>query len=310
MRGPRLPVEPTAYHAFWRAPGIPWWRPLVSLLVVSGMAIVALLISVVGWVGVDLALGIDPFPSGLLAGDYGDVTPGLFLSNNLFLAALIPAVLLGGMVVGQKAGYLHSIQGRMRWGWLATCLLVALVPLGAMIGASYLLTWGELDLRTRPETWVLFVGILLTTPLQAAGEEYAVRGYLPRLIGAWIPNQRASLLLGALVAAVVFVKVHGAADPWLNALYFLFALLLSYLTWRTGGLEAAIAIHLVNNLLRLLPVPWMGLEGIFDRGEGVAGPWILIDFAVLGIVAVVIDALARRRGLPTETAPGVLSAVA
>ena len=76
------------------------------------------------------------------------------------------------------------------------------------------------------------------------------------------------------------------------------------------GEEAAIAIHLVNNLLRLLPVPWMGLEGIFDRGEGVAGPWILIDFAVLGIVAVVIDALARRRGLPTETAPGVLSAVA
>ncbi|HMT87874.1 MAG TPA: CPBP family intramembrane metalloprotease [Arachnia sp.] len=303
-KGPRLPVEPTPYHAFWRAPGIAWWSPLLGLLAAAAIAVFALVASMVLWLVVDLALGIEPFTPEMLEGDLSSITPGAFLSNNLFLAALIPATLVGGLIVGQKAGYLHSVEGRMRWGWLGLCMLVSAVPLSVSIGGSLLLGWDELEFRQRPETWVLLVGILLTTPLQAAGEEYAIRGYLPRAIGAWIPRREVSLVVGALVTATVFAMLHGAADPWLNLFYIVFALLLSYLTWRTGGLEAAIAIHVVNNLLSLLPVPWLGLDGLFDRSEGSAGPWVLVDLAVLGIIALVIDGLARRRGLVRETAPG------
>lgn len=151
---------------------------------------------------------------------------------------------------------------------------------------------------------MLLVGILLTTPLQAAGEEYAMRGLLPRVFGAWISHRGVSLVVGVLVSSVIFMLVHGAADPWLNLLYFSIAVIFSYLTWRTGGLEAAIALHIVNNLLSLLPVPWMGLEGIFDRSAGVAGPEVLFNLAAMIAAAAVIDRMARRRGLPRETAPG------
>lgn len=304
QKAPTLPVVPTPYHAFWRAPGLAWWRPLVGLLVAVAITVVGLIVSVMVWIVLDLSLGIDPFTDDLMAGQLGDATPGLFLSNNVILAALIPAVMIAGLIVGQKIGYLHSVQGRMRWGWMGTCLLIAVVPLGLVIGGTYLFSWSELGLQQRPETWMLLVGILLTTPLQAAGEEYAMRGLLPRVFGAWISHRGVSLVVGVLVSSVIFMLVHGAADPWLNLLYFSIAVIFSYLTWRTGGLEAAIALHIVNNLLSLLPVPWMGLEGIFDRSAGVAGPEVLFNLAAMIAAAAVIDRMARRRGLPRETAPG------
>lgn len=303
-KGPALPVEPTPYHAFWHTSGIAWWKPLVGLLVAVGILVAGMIASVAVWFVIDLGLGVDPLPASLLEGRLDDITPGLFLSNNVILATLIPAVVVAGLIVGQKVGYLNSVQGRMRWGWLATCLLVAAVPLAIVVGGEYALAWSELELRQRPETWLLLVGILLTTPLQAAGEEYAMRGLLPRLFGAWIADRRASFIVGTVVSSSIFMVVHGATDPWLNVLYFAIALVFSVITWRTGGLEAAIALHVANNLLGMLLVPWIGVQGLFDRSAGVAGPEVLIQLAALLVSAAVIDVLARRRGLPRETAPG------
>jgi membrane protease YdiL (CAAX protease family) len=87
--------------------------------------------------------------------------------------------------------------------------------------------------------------ILITVPLQALGEEILFRGYLMQLFGAIVRNEWFAILGTSLV----FALFHGSQNPWLFGSRFLFGVIAGVLVWRTGGLEAAVAIHLVNNLI-------------------------------------------------------------
>src|SRR5690606_40273883 len=85
------------------------------------------------------------------------------------------------------------------------------------------------------------------------------------------------------------------------------ALPISWLTWYTGGLEAAIALHVVHNLAAFTLSAFEGTLAEAATGggswEGVVGT---ATEAVLFCSAVVL--LARRRGL-RRTAPGDPDAV-
>ena len=241
---------------------------------------------------------------GLMAGEL-PVTPSLFLVNNLALAAAIPlAWAAHAAVFRQRIGWLSSVAGRFRWGAFGKfAALVAVAYVVFSVVEFALLGWPE-DLAVRPETGFLLVVVLLTTPLQAAGEEFALRGVGARAIGSWFSGPWIGLVVSTLVTAVVFMLLHGAGDLWLNLYYFYFAVVASILTWRTGGLEAAIALHVVNNLTSLLWVPFTGLDGIFDREAGVGDPSVLLLMAGMALVAAGLLWLASRVGLARSAAPG------
>ncbi|WBU37318.1 CPBP family intramembrane glutamic endopeptidase [Homoserinibacter sp. YIM 151385] len=288
---PAVPVVERAHHHFLRTPRGRWWKSLLLLLavgaaflVISVLASFALFLDVaVGWVD-EADITLDSVPVG----------PWLFLANNLALAAFIPAsMLLQWAITGQRPGWLSSVTGRFRWGWLLRCLAVV-VPLWLLVlGLGFLLEPpGEAQLDGRG--LFLLIAVLLTTPFQAAGEEYAFRGLIPRVVGSWIPNSGVAFIVGAIPANLVFMLLHGAADLWLNIFYFSFGMLLSVVVWRTGGLEASVAIHVVNNLVALLPIAFLGgLEESFQREAGAAGPEVLISLAGLLIAAGLIVLWAR-----------------
>ena len=50
-----------------------------------------------------------------------------------------------------------------------------------------------------------------------------------RAIAAWLPRT-AGLLVSTGVTALIFMWMHGAGDPWLNAFYLLFAVAASVLS--------------------------------------------------------------------------------
>ena len=54
-----------------------------------------------------------------------------------------------------------------------------------------------------------------------------------------------------LLAVAAFAAAHGSPDPWVVADLSVFAAAAGALTWRTGGLEAAIALHVVNNVVAI-----------------------------------------------------------
>jgi len=296
-----LPVAPREYHDFYRTPRYRRWQSVVALVVFVVAWGAAVLGATIAAVLYEMLIGgatPEEMAEGLL-------TPALFLANNLGVALAIPAALVTHRAVfEQRVGWLFSIQGRLRWRLLRRCLLVA-AGVHVVVLASWLVVHGAPEgLRLRPETPFLLVVVLLTTPLQAAGEEVAFRGLATRAIGSWFHDSRVGLVVATATTAALFVVVHGAGDLRLNAFYLSLAVAASALTWRTGGLEAAVALHVVVNLTTMVFLPFLGLEGFFDRGPGTGGQEALAQIGALVLATAALWWQARRIGLPVRAAPG------
>lgn len=289
------------YHEFYRTPRFRWWRPLLALGMFAGSWFLVSLVLTLAAMAYDYAAG-ELDLDGLLTGK--SLTPMFFLANNLVLAAAIPLAWVAHRVVfGQPIGWLSSVAGRFRWGVFGRFLGLATIAYLAWMAVETAITGWPQDLRVRPETWFLLLSVLLTTPLQAAGEEFALRGLAARSIGSWFPGNRAGLVVSTAVTAVVFMLLHGAGDPWLNAFYLYFGVVGCVLTWRTGGLEASIALHVANNLLGMLLLPFSGLDGLFDREAGTGSPLVLIQLAVVTLVAAAMLWQGSREKLSRSAAP-------
>jgi len=288
-----------------------WWKGLLGIvLFLVGFFLLSALFGTAGII-VDLVRGdVTPeqFSADQIAEGVLPMGPGLFIGNNLALAGLIPlSVLVNRLVFGQRGGWLSSVSGRFRWRWLAWCLLAIGLPwLVAMLVELFVAGGVGATVVLSTPVLVLLVLMLVTTPLQAAGEEWGFRGFIPRCIAAMVPNAKVGLAVAAVLSSALFMVSHLAQDPWLNVFYFFLALVFMALTWRTGGLEAAVVLHAVNNVVALTPVILTDqLGGAMDRSAGV-GNWTTLLPIVLGIALVfVAGQLARRRGIARVSAPGL-----
>lgn len=302
---PTLPVRPTDYVMFWRTPAWRWWRPVIALLLTLILGVMASTVPYGISLIIDTAAGrIDP-----LADDYDpfNITALGFLANNIGLASLIViAGLVSSSLFRQRAGFMASVVGKLRWAWLGRCMLLILPLWVVYIGLD---TWlsvragASLDLAVNQDTWLLIFGILLTTPFQAAGEEFGFRGVVNRAVASFFSKSRVGLVVGAVVSSLAFAAAHGAGDAWLNAYYFWFGLAACYVTWRTGGLEAAIAIHVVNNVCSEVFLPFSEVNEMFHREAGTAGPQVLVGMAVIALAVTLLTWQASRRGLQVSAAP-------
>ena len=185
---------------------------------------------------------------GLLSFDVNDLSPTAFVVVNLSLIVLIPVSGLSIWIVHQiRPRYLSSVAGGIRWRWLARCALVVL-PLWLIYLALGLLVAPPES--PRPEQWLpLLIIVLVMTPFQAAGEEYLFRGWLMQNIGAWFARPIVGLVVSVTVSTVAFAAAHGSPDPWILGSIGCLAVAAGIAAYRTGGLEAGIAMHAVNNVL-------------------------------------------------------------
>ena len=110
---------------------------------------------------------------------------------------------------------------------------------------------GELNDFTRQTRDFLLIVVFLT-PLQAAGEEYFFRGYLAQAFGGFFShfNETAAKILAVVIPSILFALAHGVGQS--VPIFFdrlAFGLVAGTLVILTGGLEAGIAMHVLNNLL-------------------------------------------------------------
>lgn len=298
-----LPVEPREYHEFLRTPRLRWWRPVLALLMGAGLFLVANLVFTVPAMFYDMSTGLTTIEN-YTSLDAIVVTPAFFLANNLSLAACVPiAGLTQWACFGQRPRWMSAVTGGFRWRWFGECV-VWILPIFLASLLLDVVLGGLPEVRPNPNTVFMIAAILLTTPLQSAGEEYLLRGLGQRAIAAWLPRM-AGLVVSTGITAVVFMLLHGAGDPWLNAFYVVFAVAASGLAWRTGGLEAAVAMHAVNNVVSMTFLPFTDFSDMFDRTSGVGSPAVLAQAVILlGSVAVILWR-AKVRGVVVRTAPGV-----
>ena len=223
------------------------------------------------------------YPEGMLAGHLG-------------LAMLIPVSLLVVRYVHQRSTtFLHSVQPGLRWRYLVAAALAALVVLNAVLWLSRIGTSTVWDPQSHVGWWLLL--IVVTSPLQAAAEEYFFRGYLMQALGSIVPSP----WFGVGTSALVFAIFHGVQNPALFVDRFGFGLLAGTLVLVTGGLEAGIAAHVVNNIFAFGYAAFMGgvatARGVTTITWAGAG-WDLLGFALFGAVA---WWLGRRFNLATRT---------
>lgn len=295
-----------AYHELHRGARTSWWRALLGVLaeVMLFLAVIPLVLAV-------------PFTIWLLAhGDDQDqvarwllldpVTPGNLAYLNLTLAAAIPATMLVTFLFHGwlRPGWIASVAGRIRWRWLLVCFGLALAALVATLVVSAVLPSDGEDLGGSVNAWTsrsrdFLLVIVLLTPLQAVGEEYVFRGYLTQAVGGVTRGPWAAVL----VPALLFALAHGVQSVPVFFDRFAFGAVAGVLVILTGGLEAGIAMHVLNNLLAF------GLALLFGdmtetlQAEG--GSWWMIpatltqSLVYLGLTTYV----ARRLGIARRTAP-------
>ena len=104
--------------------------------------------------------------------------------------------------------------------------------------------------------------ILLLVPFQAAAEEYVFRGILMQSLGAWVRWAPLAIVLPTVLFA--FGHIY---DIWGLLDVAAFGLAAAWITWRTGGLEAGIVMHTVNNVVLFLLLA----SGVLGRDRGHPG---------------------------------------
>ena len=285
-----------------------WWRPVVGVLAMIGLGLVVvpvLLLPVLA-VGVALQGG---------SGSYGDrfvaaasqttVTPAGMLYLNLALAALtLVAMGLVRYLHRLRPRWLSSVLPGMRWKFFGVCLVLALVSLlislvvGSLLPQDPNALEGSVAFPTG-QLLVTAVVILLTTPLQALGEEYAFRGYLMQAFGSFFRSRVAALV----ITAFLFALAHGTQNFPLFFDRFAFGLMAGAVVILVGGLEAGIALHVLNNLLAFgIAIAYNQLEGTLQVS---AASWWQLPVTITqnGVFLVLVLLVARRMGLRSTTAP-------
>lgn len=280
-----------------------WWMGLVGMI---ATIVVFFAVSIVGGiiaVAIDIATGATS-QEDAMAGKINN-TPLLLLTVNLSLIVGGLAALLAHRILHKQPwSRMFSVLPHMRWKWWGLSLACT-VPLFVLyIGAGFLfdnsaiMGSGDSPLTFDGTALAYLLIIVLTTPFQAAAEEIMFRSYVPRVFGSWIPQ--AGGIIGVIVATILFTLAHGASDPWLWAYYAVFGLALAALTHFSGGIEAPIVIHAVNNVTMFVIALFSGsMSSAFDRGVGSGGAFMMFPMVAVIVIAGVLTLVARWKKVET-----------
>ncbi len=317
--------EGESYHRLARTPIFRWWVLPLSLLVFTVLLFFL-------WVGVLVVMTIFAILGGSgLAPDSVRVGEIAGLAFGLSAIALVVPVTLFVVRVVQwrRAGSLFSVAGRIRWRWLARCVFTAAIPVTAGAMLLLVLSGGtpadgpvSVNYGSAEALAAAVLVIVLLVPLQSAAEEMSVRGLVMQLVGSLgSPAGESSFARvlrspwpAVLAGGTLFAALYAATHPghlWTTASLLVFGLGMAWLTLRTGGLEAAIGLHVVNSLVQL---SLCAVEGrLSDVGTGVVigsglpvgtnTPMTLaLTVVQVGLYLLLVPGLARRHGVARRSA--------
>lgn len=242
----------TSYPLALRTPTYTWKKPVAGLLVLVASALLVVPIALMPLLAVLVWLQGGSFAEHWTAAlEQKPVTPGSLLYLNLTLAALVLiAMMIVWLIHKLPVSRLMSIKPGIRGRFFFVCLGISVVAIAAQFVVAAILPGNTNGVSGHPGpfswTTVGFIAVIVvSTPLQAMGEEYAFRGYAMQAFGSLTKSPWFAILL----SAALFTAAHGTQNVPLLVDRFAFGLLAGYLVLRTGGLEAGIALHVLNNLV-------------------------------------------------------------
>ena len=161
--------------------------------------------------------------------------------------AAIPAGFIAARLTGRDPRALWSTERRFRWKNFGLALIPALIFLGGE--GIYAIVNSD---RSEMTVGLLNVGalavIIALAPLQSLSEELFFRDSLVQIIGQWFSPAFVAYLLPFLF----FLSGHHYGWQGMVSVG-VFAACAMFLTYTTGGIEAAAAVHAVGNTFAYAP---------------------------------------------------------
>ncbi|ROO83095.1 membrane protease YdiL (CAAX protease family) [Actinocorallia herbida] len=321
------PGPGTPFHRMDRTRLHSWWRPLVGTLTLAALIFAVSILVFVLWMAAHwIITGEEPK---LLEGGtqlFGGVVEDLAAQLTL-IAVWLPLVpLVVWWIARRPAGTVVSVLGRMRWKWLGVCALVAVgyvvISYALLVVVTAAFGDDEPAKGTGFPGWSAVVAplvvIVLLVPFQAAAEEFVFRGWLLQAIGGCtlarpdggyrsgftsaLGKVFATPWPAIIISSAVFVAGHGYTG-WAMLDIGLWAVTCGWLAVKTGGLEAPIALHVLNNLVAFAAPVFAGeLDDALVQG-GAPAYILLADVPPLIFFAGMVLWLRRRTGVAVVT-PG------
>lgn len=298
--------EPRPYYQMLLTWNYAWWKPVVGVLITGfAMLIVAPLVLMPVLAVAVWAEGGDFMTKFQKAATLQTVDPAALLYLNLVLGSMVLVTWFVIRVVHRmRPRWLASVMPKIRWKFLFACLGLAAVALIAQILVGNLVPGGSEGIGGKVNSFTgtslaVALVVVLTTPLQAAGEEYVFRGYLMQAIGSLFKNKWVAILS----TATLFALAHGLQNPPLFFDRFMFGLIAGWLVTRTGGLEAGIAMHVLNNFLAFGAA--LAFGNLTDTLTVSHVSWwnIVLTLTQSGVYAVLVLWVAKKMNLQTKTRP-------
>ncbi len=265
-----------------------------SLLVIFAVPVLLLVVQILVFQVVVLIEGpADPQMPAL--------TPLTILATGISTAitALLAIMLMARLAkMSWRSIFRHDRSFDWRRVGLYLAVSAALVTLTLLIGALVApdaLGWGTIEIGTT--TLVIIVITLVAIPLQSAGEEIAFRGVIAPAAGSWFRNVRLAAVFAIVVSAATFALVHVSVDPWFVGYLFVFSASTVALGLISGGLEAAMAFHVSNNVVAgIFNALLAGNEPttVDRQTDSGGGPTYLILMAMNVVVVAAVWAIERR----------------
>lgn len=257
-----------------------WYKPLfVLILTVLFMAAFGTALIILS--GVDVKTIADQTSYDTM--DYYTVK-GILMSLGS-VSLILPSLWIATWIVRDRpVSSMSSSRGGWNWKAFFQCFLLA-IPLYIASSIYDVVTLPKIAFDVKFSLESLAV-LLLAVPIQCIAEEYLFRGFFAQTFASWtkIP------WIGILVSTAIFAAMHpysieGIIEVAITGLCF------GILAWRTKGLEASSAMHMMNNLTVFL----MAGCGLSNVQTSVPYESVIISACLNLVYLLVILLLANRK---------------
>ncbi|WP_166821403.1 CPBP family intramembrane glutamic endopeptidase [Brevibacterium limosum] len=291
--------SPRGYHRQFAAQrGNRWYKPILVAVLAAVFYLVEIIAQFAGFfIWALFALGGDgdfsAWSERLI--DMNTTTGILFGLVNVIL--MWPAVELATLCVYRRwFSTMISLRGGLRLRRLGRYMLYGSAVSVVCAIVMVLFSDGSMGDLTSGIVWnqhvlAMLIAFVLLVPFQATAEEIVFRGLAMNVIGAWLRHPAWAVLIP--VPFFVFGHVYdlpGLIDVGI------FAVIVGTLTIITGGLEAGIAFHIINNLFAFV----LGVLSGADL-NATSSPTIEVVMSIIAPIgfAVIVVLDHRRRGGPS-----------
>ena len=187
--------------------------------------------------------------------DYVGINPLLYfaLMNSPFLFWLLGLYVAIRFIHKRKFTSLITPNRKIDWKRIGFGFITYFVILALTTIIDFLVNPGGYSLNDVrvSDFLILFVLVLVLTPIQTTCEELFFRGYLMQLIGRWVRLPfLLSLITGSIFGALHFTNPEMGYSPILvGADYLITGIIWCYITAKTNSTELSIGAHAANNML-------------------------------------------------------------